>query len=115
GGGPDVQRSRSPDVWAGAISRLQTQVSYNTSMLESMRRQVAELEQRVNRLPSELASLIPVNDVRYDQRPRINAEDLEVLESQIAHATNKANEIDGLRMQLDLVKNRLRRFEEHAS
>ncbi|KAF2773303.1 hypothetical protein EJ03DRAFT_255054, partial [Teratosphaeria nubilosa] len=104
------------DVWAGAISRLQTQVSYNTSMLESHRRQVADVEQAVGRLQGEMVNIVQVlTELRAELRARPqrhDSGDLDVLATQISNVTNKANEVDGLRMQIELFKNRLKRFEE---
>ena len=112
------------DVWAGAISRMQTQVSYNTSMLESHRRQVGDIEQAMGRLHADLSNVVAaLNEVRGELRARPialeqarhDSGDLEVLATQVAIVTNKANEVDGLKMQLELLKNRIRRFEEHTS
>lgn len=121
----DSQQSRAPgNVWAGAVSRLQTQVSYNTSMLESHRRQIADVEQAIGRLQGEMGNVHGMlSEIRAELRARpANVEpvrhdsgDLDVLAGQIASVTNKANEVDGLRMQVELMKNRIRRFEEQGS
>lgn len=124
-GGHDAPGSRSPsDVWAGAIARLQTQVSYNTGMLDSHRRQVADIEQAVGRLQHEMGNVIAVlNELRAEvhSRPAVtegvkhDPGDLEVLTDQVAVVTHKANEVDGLKMQIELMKNRIKRFEDHGS
>ncbi|KAK5132764.1 hypothetical protein LTR08_008649 [Meristemomyces frigidus] len=49
------------------------------------------------------------------EQARHDPGDLEVLAAHVATVTNKANEVDGLRMQLELVKNRIKRFEEQSS
>ena len=116
-------RSQS-ELWAGALSRMQTQISLNTSMLESHRRQVAEIEQAVGRLHADMGNVMAaLNEVRAElhgrpahvDQPRHDTGDLDLLASQVASVTSKANEVDGLRMQLDLLKNRLKRFEEQGS
>ncbi|KAK4635712.1 hypothetical protein CLAFUW4_02057 [Fulvia fulva] len=130
-----VDRSRHPsvpvngpdrlhnDVWASAISRLQAQVSYNTGMLESHRRQFTDMEAAITRLHQEMTSMVvAINDVRAEVRSRPAAAepsrhdpaDLDVLALQLQRLTNRVNEIDGLNMQMDLVKNRMQRLEGGA-
>ncbi|TKA83548.1 hypothetical protein B0A55_00522 [Friedmanniomyces simplex] len=114
----------SSDVWAGALARLQTQVSLNTSMLESHRRQVGDIEQAVGRLQQEMGHVVAVmHEMRAELHARLqsmeqvrhDSGDMDVLASQIATVTDKANEVDGLKMQVELMRNRMKRFEEHAS
>ncbi|KAK1089745.1 hypothetical protein LTR48_000031 [Friedmanniomyces endolithicus] len=121
---PAQQRPSSSDVWAGALARLQTQVSLNTSMLESHRRQVGEVEEAVGRLQQEFGHVVTViHEMRAEwharatqtEQPRHDSGDINVLASQVATVTDKANEVDGLKMQLELMKNRMKRFEDHAS
>ena len=110
------------DVWTSAISRLQAQVSYNTGMLESHRRQFTEIEAAIGRLNQQMGEVVhAVNDVQRELRvrpmpaeqlPRHDSGDLEVLAGQLQRLTNRVNEIDGMNMQLDLVKNRVKRLEE---
>ena len=124
----DVENTRlspsSSDVWAGALQRLQTQVSLNTSMLEAHSRQVGDIEQAVGRLQQEMGQVIAViNEMRGElqarsamvEQARHDPEDLQVLASQVAAVTSKANELDGLRMQVELMKNRIKRFEDLGS
>ncbi|KAK0250147.1 hypothetical protein LTS09_014732 [Friedmanniomyces endolithicus] len=121
---PAQQRPSSSDVWAGALARLQTQVSLNTSMLESHRRQVGEVEEAVGRLQQEFGHVVGViHEMRAEwharatqtEQARHDSGDINVLASQVATVTDKANEVDGLKMQLELMKNRIKRFEDHAS
>ncbi|KAK1808995.1 hypothetical protein LTR12_016637 [Friedmanniomyces endolithicus] len=118
------QPPSSSDVWAGALARLQTQVSLNTSMLESHRRQVGEVEEAVGRLQQEFGHVVAViHEMRAElharttltEQARHDSGDINVLASQVATVTDKANEVDGLKMQLELMKNRMKRFEDHAS
>lgn len=116
------QERVSNDVWTSAISRLQAQVSYNTGMLESHRRQFTEIESAIGRLGQQMGEVVhAVDDVQRalrarplagEQLPRHDSGDLEVLAGQLQRLTNRVNEIDGLNMQLDLVKNRVKRLEE---
>ncbi|KAK5117569.1 hypothetical protein LTR62_004991 [Meristemomyces frigidus] len=113
----------APNVWAGAIARLQTQVSVNTSMLESHRRQVADVEQAVVRLQQEMSQVMHVlQDVRGEvqaitaslsQGGQV-ASNLQLLATQMSTVDRKAHEVDGAKIQLDLVSNRLRRLEEQG-
>ncbi|KAK0823133.1 hypothetical protein LTR73_008754 [Friedmanniomyces endolithicus] len=114
----------SSDVWVGALARLQTQVSLNTSMLESHRRQVGEVEEAVGRLQQDFGHVVAViHEVRAEwharttltEQARHDSGDINVLASQVATVTDKANEVDGLKMQLELMKNRMKRFEDLAS
>lgn len=112
----------SPDVWSGAIARLQAQVSLNTSMLESNRRQIGDIEHAVGRLQQEVGNVVAViHEVRTEVHARSlqpvthDSRDMDLLATQVATIGSKANEIDGLKMQLDLIRNRMRRLEEAGS
>ncbi|KAF2859619.1 hypothetical protein K470DRAFT_258638 [Piedraia hortae CBS 480.64] len=111
----------SGDGLAAAITRLQSQVSYNTNIIDSQRSQIAEIEQTMHSLHAHVERLgRAINDIRAGMRSGVDhnvppPEDLEVLASQITQATNKANEVDSLKMQVKLLTNRLRRFEDGAA
>lgn len=117
----EVSRHSPSDVWAGAISRLQTQVSLNTSMLESHRKQLQDVDVAVRNLNSELGNVFAaLHEIRTELRARPSvpppsrhdAGDLEVLAGQVEQVASKANEVDGLKMQVDLLRNRMKRWEE---
>ncbi|TKA36640.1 hypothetical protein B0A54_11883 [Friedmanniomyces endolithicus] len=93
-------------------------------MLESHRRQVGEVEEAVGRLQQEFGHVVGViHEMRAEwharatqtEQARHDSGDINVLASQVATVTDKANEVDGLKMQLELMKNRIKRFEDHAS
>ncbi|KAF2214812.1 hypothetical protein CERZMDRAFT_95196 [Cercospora zeae-maydis SCOH1-5] len=117
-----AQERLNNDIWTSAISRLQAQVSYNTGMLESHRRQFVDIEAAVGRLNQQMNDVMhAVSEVQRDvharpvpaeQHQRHDPGDLEVLAKQLQRLTNRVNEIDGLNMQLDLVKNRMKRLED---
>lgn len=120
----DAPRPTSSEVWAGAISRLQTQASLNTSMLESHRQKVQDLETGMQRIHHEMGNIVAaLHEIQAELRAKPisttpahhDPGDLEVLVGQVAAATNKANEVDGLKMQLELMKNRMKRFEDQGS
>lgn len=116
-------QAQGQDVWIGAIARLQTQVLYNTSMLESHRRQLSEVENAVRKLDQDMGLIVNgMNQLREEFRarppsaqPRHEASDLDVLSRQMQSLTDKVSEVDGLKMQVDLVKSRMRRVEEQGS
>ncbi|KAK3691137.1 hypothetical protein LTR37_018841 [Vermiconidia calcicola] len=119
----NVSRPAANEVWAGAISRLQTQASLNTSMLESHRQKVYDIEGALHRLNYELGNVMTtLQEVRTELRtktaagrPRQDSEDLEVLAGQVQAVTNKANEVDALKLQIELLRNRMKRWEEQDS
>ncbi|GAB1744712.1 hypothetical protein NU219Hw_g2251t1 [Hortaea werneckii] len=103
---------------------MQTQISYNTSMLEANRRHASDLEQAVGLLRADMNGVVnALNATRAELQARPlhqdntkhDTGDLEVLAAQVATIGNKASEVDGLKMQIDLLKNRLRRFEDYGS
>ncbi|KAI6816412.1 hypothetical protein KC340_g15102 [Hortaea werneckii] len=103
---------------------MQTQISYNTSMLEANRRHASDLEQAVGLLRADMNGIVnALNATRaelqarplHQDNARHDTGDLEVLAAQVATIGNKASEVDGLKMQIDLLKNRLRRFEDYGS
>ncbi|KAK3722212.1 hypothetical protein LTR37_002645 [Vermiconidia calcicola] len=119
----NASRPAANEVWAGAISRLQTQVSLNTSMLESHRQKVYDIEGALHRLNYDLGNVMTtLQEVRAELRtktaagrPRQDSEDLEVLAGQVQAVTNKANEVDALKLQIELLRNRMKRWEEQGS
>ena len=119
----EAPRRSAGDVWAGAISRLQTQYSLNTSLLEAHRRQLHDVELAVRNLNTEMGNVIhTLNQVRQELRARpIPSEksrhdpgDLDVLTGQVEAVTAKVNEVDALKMQIELMRNRMRRLEEQT-
>ena len=118
------EASRGSDVWAGAISRLQTQTQLNSSMLHQSQQKVGELEHSVRILHSDLNAIRQsLGDIHAELRSRggkveprqHDPRDLEILVRQVEAATTKANEIDSIRMQVDLLRNTMKRMEEHGS
>ncbi|KAK4560751.1 hypothetical protein LTR86_005330 [Recurvomyces mirabilis] len=114
----------SGEVWVGAIARLQSQVSLNTSMLESHRRQIAGIEQAVVRLQQEMANVMAaIHETRAElqTRPVITSQwregggDVEVLASQLAVVNSKVHEMDSVKMQLETMSNRLRSLEQQST
>ncbi|KAF2480464.1 hypothetical protein BDY17DRAFT_254824, partial [Neohortaea acidophila] len=119
--GSEQSHNPGADVWAGAISRLQTQVSSNTSLLESQRRQIQRLEMDVRTLGDEIRGVVTaLNEVRADMHIKGSAPgpgrhdpgDFDYLIEQVNAINGKANEVDGIKLQLISMKNRMKRLEE---
>ena len=104
----EVQRPTGSEVWAGAISRLQTQASLNTSLLDSHRQKFQDIEVAISRLDQAIGSVLTqVHDLRNELRTRPSAdssrresrhdpEDLQVLADQVGTISNRVNEVDAL-------------------
>lgn len=126
---PYHQQYPSPhDVWSGAISRLQTQSVYNTSMVEAQRKDVVRVEYAVGKLQQEMSNVMAVlNDIRteLDARPprpqsgetvaRRDVGDFDVIAEQLENVSRKASEVEGLKMQVELMRQRMRRLEGQGS
>lgn len=108
------------DAWSDAFARLQQQVQYNTHAIEDQHRHLTDLHDAVRSLHSEIGSIWRSVDYcreqiqnRSDNAPtnRPESADIDVLTSQLLAISNKANEVDGLKVQLDLLTRRMRRME----
>ncbi|KAK8213320.1 hypothetical protein M8818_002619 [Zalaria obscura] len=106
------------EVWTSAINRLQTQVHYNSSIIETQRRDVARIDSAVDRLEKEMGNVYAVlADLRnqIQTRPATVHDGLDILSTELQNVAGKANEVDSLKMQMELMKRRLKRLEESAS
>lgn len=116
-----VARPTSGEVWTGALSRLQTQVSLNTGFLDSHRRKVQEIEAallNVERVAGEAMATAQgvLAELRAGAgRPRFEADDLDVLKDEVSVLSGRVNEVDALRLHVRLLENRLKRQEERGS
>ena len=119
----DAARSRSSDVWAGAISRVQTQVSLNTGLLDSERQKVQHIERTLERLGRDVNDAMTMVQSLCDEvrsRPghettRHDPADLQVISEQVGVLSTRVNEVDALRMRVTLLENRLKRQEDRGS
>lgn len=124
---PPIHDSRqappASDAWTEAFTRLQQQVQYNTNAVEDQRRHLDQLSDVIRSLHTEVGTLWRHVDAHRDQlekrleQPASKPEvaDIDVLTSQLQHISNKANEVDGLKVQLEIMTRRLRRVEGHPS
>lgn len=108
---------------AQGLMRLEQQVSFNYNMIQGHHQDIARISDTVARMQHEMVSVISVmEEMRSELRARPVASksldpsrydpaDIEVLATQIASVTTKANEVDNLRVQIDLLRQRLKRFE----
>lgn len=116
-----VSQSTSGEVWTGAISRLQTQVSLNTGFLDSHRRKVQDIESallNVEKVAGEAMAMAQgvLAELRAGAgRPRFEPDDLDVLKDEVSVLSGRVNEVDALRLHVRLLENRLKRQEERGS
>lgn len=123
--GPPLRQSE-PDLVQG-FTRLEQQVAFNYNMIQGHHQDVARISEAVARLQHEMRTVIGFmdemrNDLRSGRFPpramdagRYDPADVEVLASQIANVTTKANEVDNLKIQIELMKQRLKRFESQSA
>jgi uncharacterized coiled-coil protein SlyX len=123
--GPPLRQSE-PDLVQG-FTRLEQQVAFNYNMIQGHHQDVARITEAVGRLQHEMRTVIGFmdemrNDLRSGRFPpravdqgRYDPADVEVLANQIASVTTKANEVDNLKTQIELMKQRLKRFESQSA
>ncbi|KIW07943.1 hypothetical protein, variant [Verruconis gallopava] len=114
----------SPSVSAklDPLDRLQAQMSINRSTLESCTRDIARLEGAFQQLRSEFQETVEVvrrellaarQHIAAAAHPeRLDDQTLEIFSTTLSQAVSKANEVDVLRVQFEVVKRRLQRLEE---
>jgi uncharacterized coiled-coil protein SlyX len=123
--GPPLRQSE-PDLVQG-FTRLEQQVAFNYNMIQGHHQDVARISEAVARLQHEMRTVIGFmdemrNELRSGRFPprsmdpgRYDPADVEVLANQIASVTTKANEVDNLKIQIELMKHRLKRFESQSA
>jgi hypothetical protein len=115
--------ARDPDL-NHAILRLEQQVSFNYNMIQNHDQQLQRVNDHVLRLQHEIGQIVGVveefrKEVITGRLPvakslepgRYDPADVEVLANQIAAVTNKANEIENIKVSIELMKSRLKRIE----
>ncbi|GAB7352763.1 hypothetical protein MBLNU459_g3112t1 [Dothideomycetes sp. NU459] len=90
--------------------------------LEDTRQHLSRIERAIETLHREQGNIIAVvNEVRagVNARPgphdRTDSAELDILAERLQHVSAQANEVEGLKMQVDLMRSQLRRIERHAS
>lgn len=127
-GAPDQQHGlayrRPADVDSEAFARLEQQVAYNYNMIQGHHGEIGRLNEIVAQMQREMAAVVNVlEEVRSDLRARPAAPqpaesgrydpgDIEVLSAHIAAVTTKANEVDNLKYQVELMRRRISRAED---
>lgn len=124
--------SPSPhEVSMDALSRLQTQVQYNTAGLQTQRRDfenltntVNHLSDKVNHIETVVAALrrevqarpiAPAPPVQPSPGGTLDDAALEVFANNLTSVASKVSEVDSLKMQLEIVKRRVKIMEEAAA
>jgi len=77
----------------------------------SMRRSVASLEEEVGSIRIEMKAR-PSAGYSNDDGVKLSVDELDVLTSSITKISQKVNEVESLKMELEFMKTRLKRFEE---
>lgn len=127
-GAPEQQHGhayrRPADVDSEAFARLEQQVAYNYTMIQGHHGEIGQLNEIVAQMQREMAAVVNVlEEVRGDLRARPSAPqpaesgrydpgDIEVLSAHIAAVTTKANEVDNLKYQVELMRRRISRAED---
>ncbi|KAM0714874.1 hypothetical protein Q7P37_009338 [Cladosporium fusiforme] len=109
------------------LTRLEQQVSFNYNMIQGHHQDIARVTDTVARMQHEMVQVIGVmEDMRNELRARPLASkpsdparydpaDVEILTNQITNVTSKVNEVDNLKVQIELMKQRLKRVETQSS
>ena len=115
-------RMQQPESWAEGMHR---QADYTARVVEAQGRDIERLNVIAERLQTGMENLYShmesiATELRArppptSDRPAAGMPDLDILATQLQHVTDKTNEIDGLKMQVDIMKRRVRRLEGHGS
>lgn len=112
-----------PEV-EGPLLRLEQQVAYNYSCLQSHQHTLDRMDHVLAQFQADV--MRAVDDLRLEMRSRPTAPahtpapgrydpgDIDLLTSQIASVTTKANEVDNIKVQMELLKRRLKRIEDET-
>jgi hypothetical protein len=109
-----------------AIDRLQTQVNLNRATLENCTRDIGRLDGTMTRLQESVAQAfetmraelfasrqhISAATAAAPQGTQLDDQALEVFTNTLTTVAAKANEVDTLRVQLELIKRKIKRLEE---
>jgi len=107
-----------------AVDRLQTQLNYNRAILERHDRLMEDMGTKVNRLSHEMGRMAELFEgMRREMmiRPavpsahkegRVDDHALEVMGETLASVAAKTNEVDGLKIQIEMMKRKIKRLED---
>jgi hypothetical protein len=111
-----------------AIDRIQTQVNLNRATLETCTRDISRLEGNIVRLQASFgehfeALRIEIMQSRLNPQPapvqqgdRLDDEAFAVFSDALSNMQNKVNDVDHLRLQMEMIKRKIKRLEEgHAN
>lgn len=110
-------------------SSLQSQLHVHSQILEEQRQEIDSQRHRLARIDGIIESFqheqrnlyAMIDEVRHEVRSRgpnpdhPDTREVDILTEQVQHIGAKANEIEGLRMQLNILRNQVRRLERHGS
>ncbi|KAI4727839.1 hypothetical protein E4T49_04417 [Aureobasidium sp. EXF-10728] len=112
-------------------SSLQSQLHVHSQILEEQRQEIENQRHQMARMDSTIEALrheqrniyAVVDEVRHELRARGSApehqhpdtSEVDILTQEVQNISAKANEIAGLKMQLDILRSQVRRLERHGS
>lgn len=124
------------DIAMEAVHRIQTQNSYNTAALQAVRgdfqRDIQRVDAAVARLQADMMSVCDaVRSIREELQvrpwlaqqqqlqppapvPQTDDRTIEYLAENLQGVSAKANEVDGLKIQIEMLKRKVRRLEENG-
>lgn len=119
-GRPSASRSPSkPDSLADAVHQLQSQVAQNTEALRNQRQDVERLEAAISHLQSDFRGINElISTMRREMHAKpagaANSSDhtLELFATNLTAVTTKVTEIEGIKMQIEILKRRINRADD---
>jgi hypothetical protein len=105
------------------LFRLEQQVAYNYQQITRQHADLQGLGESVGRLQREMTQAITaIEEMRAGRFPsrtldptRYDPADVEVLANQLANVTSKVGEVENLKMEIGLMRQRLKRYEDAAA
>lgn len=111
------------DAWMDALNRVHSELQYHNSLFEAQRRDFDRLEAGLERLQAEMGNWwahleaigAELRSRAAQSQDRPDGGDLDILTGQVQSLTAKVPEIEGLKMQMEIMKRRVRRLEGTGS
>lgn len=117
----DAQTPSLAEVNAEALSRVQHQISYNTTAIDLRTKEIARVNETVERLQQDVADLAGlVHTLRRELHSRpapaaapcASDHALEVFAANLQDVARRVTDVEGIRNQFEIVKSRVHRIEQ---
>jgi hypothetical protein len=130
---PSISQQHPPPAQDGMISQLQSslqsQLHVHSQILEEQRQEIDNQRHHLSRIDGAMEALhhelrniyAMIEGVKHEVRARgpvtdhTNSSEVDILTEQVQTIGAKANEVVGLKMQLDILRSQVRRLERHDS